>query len=131
MAGTLKQLTTEPSANGVVPMGAVIERRIEWVTIQTPPYKGMRFRAWINAPFRLTKGFADDISYVETFKKVFYEHDGWSERDEDGNIVPLPPMSDAQAFTDAISNELLQIMMAERRFAEVKAQLFNPATGGK
>ena|SRR5215204_409234 len=131
MAGNLKQLAAEPSVNGVVPMGAVIERHIEWVTIKTPPYAGMRFRAWINAPFRVTKGFADDITYVDTFRKVFFEHDGWSERDEDGNVVPLPPMSDAEAFTDAISNELLQILMAERRGAEAKVQLFNPGTGSK
>lgn len=131
MASKTLDLTEQPTTNGIVATGPVIERRIEWVTIQTPPYQGMRFRAWINAPFRVTRGFTEEGSYVATFAKVFLEHDGWCERDEDGSIVPLPPMSDAQAFTDAISNELLQILMTERRGVEAKALPFNPGSSSR
>lgn len=123
MSGKVLEMPTPdaPSVNGGMPAGTVVPRRIEWVTIQTPPYAGMRFRAWINAPYRLTNLQWQEDTFPEFFRKVFIEHDGWRYEDEDGEIQSYPPMGDAPSFLVAVGNELLQIMLAERRYAEVQA----------
>lgn len=121
----------EATPNGHVGGMVSIPKHVDWITIPDGPYQGLRFRCWINAPYRLTKQLADETTYHKTWTQIYFEHDHWAEEDENGQLVELPPMSDAEAFTDAVSLGLLRAIGDTRMAADRGEQVFGPATRNK
>jgi hypothetical protein len=103
------------------PPGPQIQRRERWVPLPQE-YEGFKFRLWVNAPTKLWNALtaeanvpsgateeekaqiekASEREKQQALAKIVLEHNGWL--DFDGE--PYPPASDAEAFWEAIPQEL-------------------------
>jgi hypothetical protein len=106
-------LTETPSPNGHVMPGFVVTPRHEWVSIQTGPYAGARFRMWVNHPMHVWRGvFAQkEEERIAASTAIFLEHDHWGELNAAGEFVEYPPLSDFLAWEQAIPQDLANAMI--------------------